>query len=73
MADCNADARAVFETAVNRMAQKQDTLPGAKPLYVLFHDYEARYGELSQITKLERRMSELFPEDPQLLDRKSVV
>lgn len=30
------------------------------------HDFESRYGELSSVTKLETRMRELFPEDPQL-------
>lgn len=38
----------------------------AKPLYAFFHDFESRYGELSQITKLEKRMSDLFPEDQRL-------
>lgn len=37
-----------------------------KPLYAYFHKYESEYGELSQITNLERRMAELFPEDPKL-------
>ncbi|KAI9745993.1 MAG: mRNA 3'-end-processing protein rna14 [Claussenomyces sp. TS43310] len=61
------DARAVFETAVNRLAQKADLVAKTKPLYVFFHKYECEYGELSQITKLERRMADLFPEDPKLL------
>lgn len=30
------------------------------------HDFESRYGELSQVSRLESRMRELFPEDPQL-------
>lgn len=30
------------------------------------HDFESKYGELSQVAKLEGRMRELFPEDPQL-------
>lgn len=30
------------------------------------HDFESRYGELSQVSKLEGRMRELFPEDPLL-------
>ena len=38
----------------------------AKPLYAFFHDFESRYGELTQIVKLEKRMSDLFPEDPAL-------
>lgn len=30
------------------------------------HDHESQYGDLSQITKLEKRMTDLFPEDPSL-------
>lgn len=41
-------------------------IPKAKPLYAYFHDFESRYGELSQILKLEKRMRDLFPEDPAL-------
>lgn len=48
------------------MAQKPELLAKAKILYSTFHKYEACYGELSQLTKLEKRMSDLFPEDPQL-------
>jgi cleavage stimulation factor subunit 3 len=56
----------VFETTVNRLAQKSETIPKSKPLYLYFHNFEANYGELSQISKLEQRMRDLFPEDPQL-------
>jgi cleavage stimulation factor subunit 3 len=42
-------------------------LHSAKPLYAYFHKYEAQYGELSQISKLEQRMAEVFPDDPKLL------
>lgn len=45
---------------------KPETLPKAKPLYNYFHKYESQFGELSQISKLEDRMAELFPEDPRL-------
>jgi cleavage stimulation factor subunit 3 len=38
----------------------------AKPLYAFFHKYESEYGELSQISKLEKRMAEVYPEDPRL-------
>jgi len=30
------------------------------------HDHESQYGDLSQITKLEKRMADLFPQDPSL-------
>lgn len=60
------DARAVFESTVSRLASKPETLARAKPIYSFFHGYEAHYGELSQVSKLEKRMNDLFPEDPQL-------
>lgn len=61
------NARAVFETSVNRLTQKVESISKAKPLYVFFHKYEADYGELSQISRLEQRMADLFPDDPKLL------
>jgi cleavage stimulation factor subunit 3 len=60
------DARVTFETAVSRLTAKPELVAKAKPLYAHFHKYESQYGELSQIRKLEQRMAELFPEDPQL-------
>lgn len=60
------NARAVFKTTVSRLAQKPETLQKAKPIYAFFHEYESHYGELSQIQELEKRMAELFPEDPSL-------
>lgn len=35
-------------------------------MFLFFHEYEAHFGELAQITKMEQRMATLFPEDPQL-------
>ncbi|KUJ10730.1 Suf-domain-containing protein [Mollisia scopiformis] len=61
------NARVTFEQVVNRLTQKPELLPKAKPLYAYFHKYESQYGELSQISKLEQRMAEVFPEDPKLL------
>ena len=61
------DARVVFETAVTKLALKPETVSKAKPLYAFFHDFESRYGELTQIVKLEKGMSEIFPEDPSLM------
>ena len=65
-ANLGVDARVVFETVVSRLGQKPETKARAKPLYAFFHDFESRYGELTQITKLEKRMSDLFPEDQRL-------
>ncbi|KAL8289615.1 hypothetical protein RB601_005509 [Gaeumannomyces tritici] len=64
--DDTTNARVVFETCVNRLTQKPALVHKAKPLYSYFHQYSSRFGELSQTAKLEKRMAELFPEDPQL-------
>ncbi|KAL9128364.1 MAG: hypothetical protein Q9217_002943 [Psora testacea] len=63
----HTNARVVFETVVTRLSQKPETVAKAKPLYAFFHDFESRYGELAQVVKLEKRMSDLFPEDSSLL------
>lgn len=60
------NARAVFETSVNKLTAKEETKHKAKSIFALFHSHEALYGELNQVRKLEKRMSALFPEDPQL-------
>jgi cleavage stimulation factor subunit 3 len=60
------NARVLFETVVNRLTQKPETVHKSKVLYAYFHKYESQFGELSQIAKLEKRMAELFPEDPKL-------
>lgn len=51
---------------VNRLTQKPELVHKAKPLYAYFHKYESQFGELAQIAKLEKRMAELFPDDPKL-------
>lgn len=60
------NARVTFETVVSRLTQRPELVAKAKPLYAYFHKYESQYGELSQISKLEQRMAELFPEDSKL-------
>ncbi|THY20125.1 Suf-domain-containing protein [Aureobasidium pullulans] len=61
------NARAVFETTVSKLSAKPENIPRTKPLYLFIHEYESNYGELAQITKLEKRMADLFPEDPSLV------
>lgn len=65
-ADISQDARAVFETTVRRLASKPENVQKAKPIFAFLHEYEARYGDLVQVTNLETRMRELYPEDPTL-------
>ncbi|KAK0721469.1 hypothetical protein B0T21DRAFT_386327 [Apiosordaria backusii] len=60
------NARVLFERVVSRLTSKHENVHKAKQLYVYFHKYESQFGELAQISKLEKRMAELFPEDPKL-------
>lgn len=57
----------MFETTVSKLSTKPESVQRTKPLYLFFHEYESSYGELAQITKLEKRMADLFPEDPSLI------
>lgn len=60
------DSRVVFETCVNKLAQKPETVHKAKPLLAYMHKREAEYGDLTRVTELEKRMAELYPNDPKL-------
>ena len=66
--DDTTNARAVFETTVSRFTSNGTaaSMAKAKPLFLFFHDYESKYGELTSIVRLEARMKEFFPEDPSL-------
>lgn len=60
------NARATFETVVSKLTSKPENVHKARPLFLYFHDYESKFGELSQISKLEARMTALYPDDPKL-------
>lgn len=62
----STNARAVFETSVSKLTAKPETTPKAKALFAFMHNYESNYGDLAQMSKLEKRMAALFPGDPQL-------
>ena len=57
------DARAVFETTVGRLTANAATASKAKPIFEYLHEYESHFGELSQISRLEQRVHDLYPED----------
>ncbi|KIH89066.1 cleavage stimulation factor subunit 3 [Sporothrix brasiliensis 5110] len=42
------------------------TVHKAKPLLAYMHKREAEYGELARVNELEKRMAELYPNDPKL-------
>ena len=60
------NARAVFETNVGKLTAKAETVGRAKYLFSYMHEYESHFGDLTQIVKLEKRMRDLYPEDPEL-------
>ncbi|KAJ6166611.1 RNA-processing protein HAT helix [Penicillium chermesinum] len=60
------NARVVFETTVRKLASNPENVHKAKPIFAFLHEYESRYGDLVQVTNLENRMRELYPDDPTL-------
>ncbi|KAL9106940.1 MAG: hypothetical protein Q9227_008063, partial [Pyrenula ochraceoflavens] len=60
------NARAVFETNVGKLTTRYETVGRAKSLFSYMHEYESHFGDLTQIVKLEKRMKDLYPEDPEL-------
>lgn len=68
------NARGVYETTINRILNFKDTVMSearrkekARPLLGFMHHYESEYGDLAQIQKLEKRMREVFPDEPELV------
>ncbi|CAN6663460.1 mRNA 3'-end-processing protein Rna14p [Trichomonascus vanleenenianus] len=55
MTNDDTNARALFEKSVVKMS-----VEAAKPLYDHFLKYEANYGELSALQKLEKRCKEIY-------------
>ncbi|KAF2155376.1 hypothetical protein K461DRAFT_253579 [Myriangium duriaei CBS 260.36] len=62
----STNARAVFETTVSKITAKPQNVHKAKILFAFFYDWESKYGELSQAIKIEKRIADLYPEDPAL-------
>ncbi|KXG48849.1 RNA-processing protein, HAT helix [Penicillium griseofulvum] len=60
------NARAVFETTVRKLTSNPENVQKAKPIFSFLHEYESRYGDLTQVINLENRMRELYPADPTL-------
>jgi cleavage stimulation factor subunit 3 len=51
----------MFETFVSKVPAVK-----AQRVYRYFYEYEAHYGDLAQVYKLEKRMAELYPADKKL-------
>lgn len=56
----------MFETTAGKLTSQKDKVSRAKALFSFFHEYESHFGDLTQIVKLEKRMNDLYPEDPTL-------
>lgn len=73
------NARAVFETTMTKITNTTDKKTGAaalsieeqrrkcRPLLGYMHTLESQYGDLDKIHKLERRMKELYPDEPDVV------
>jgi len=59
----DSNARALFERALITMSPEK-----ARPLWERFSEYENKYGDLTAITKVEKRRREVYPNDS-VLDR----
>ncbi|KAF2769106.1 Suf-domain-containing protein [Teratosphaeria nubilosa] len=67
------NARVVFETTVSKILAIKDTIMSeaqrkakVRPLLGFMHNYESEYGDLAQMQKLEKRMREMFPDEPEI-------
>ncbi|OQO01677.1 hypothetical protein B0A48_12714 [Cryoendolithus antarcticus] len=66
------NAKAVFETTLTKIQSHASLTPAARsekcrPLLGWMHAFESRYGDLGQIHRLEKRMAELYPLEPDLM------
>lgn len=64
------NARVVFESTLPKIIAAPDSSEEQKrercrPLIAYMHDFESKYGDLAQIHKIEKRMSELYPDEPE--------
>jgi cleavage stimulation factor subunit 3 len=65
------NARVVFESTVKKIADAPD-MPleqkrqKCRRLLGYMHEHESKYGDLAQIHKVEKRMRELYPEEPDI-------
>lgn len=58
MTNDDTNARALFEKSVIKMSAQE-----ARPLYEQFLSYEANYGELSALLRLEKRYKEVYTDE----------
>jgi cleavage stimulation factor subunit 3 len=66
------NAKVVFETTLTKILNTASVPPEVqkekcRPLLGYMHGFESNYGDLAQIHKLEKRMAEMFPLEPEIL------
>ena len=65
------NARVVFESTIPKILAtvditKEQQQDRCRPLIGYMHDFESKYGDLAQIHKLEKRMAEIYPDEPEI-------
>lgn len=65
------NARVVFESTIPKIIATADITPEQKqdrcrPLIGYMHDFESKYGDLAQIHKIEKKMAEIYPQEPEI-------
>ncbi|EMC99961.1 hypothetical protein BAUCODRAFT_356979 [Baudoinia panamericana UAMH 10762] len=65
------NARVVFETTVTKITNgkgitEQEKKAKIRPLINYMHEYESQYGDLAAMKKLEARMKDLYPDEPEV-------
>ncbi|QIX00187.1 hypothetical protein AMS68_005704 [Peltaster fructicola] len=66
------NAKTVFETSITRIEKAESLTPEqrrekCRPLLLYMYSYESDYGDLAAIHKLEKRLADMFPEEPDIL------
>lgn len=68
----HVNARATFETTITKIVNSDKIMVDerrrkCRPLLEYMHEFESNYGDLDKIHKLEKRMAEMYPEEPEIV------
>ena len=69
----HTNARVVFETTITKIMNAPNTTldqqrAKCRPLFGFMHNFESKYSDnLDKIHRLEKRMAEMFPDEPDIL------
>lgn len=67
-----ANAKAVFETSITKIEKndnftREQKQAKCRPLLSYMHTWESDYGDLVDIQRIEKRMADLYPQEPEIL------